>query len=183
MFNLNTQDVVLSIKNTKVQKEYNHVYQHYHSFFGNTDTFDLNFDDVIFDQLDDQAHLPRKRISYNELFSKQLHIFFMNKNITNALQEQFSTKLKFSGADYRVDNKDYFLSPHVDNDSIKLSLQIYLGEEQPGTVLYHSDNKPFKTFNFKNDCGYAMLLNGKTFHGLEYPVKQNGRKSIYVRYR
>ena len=121
-------------------------------------------------------------MSYNELFSKQLHIFFMNKNITDALQEQFSTKLKFSSADYWVDNKDYFLSPHVDNVSIKLSLQIYLGDDQPGTVLYNN-NEPFKTFDFKNDCGYAMLLNDKTFHGLEYPVKQDGRRSIYVRYQ
>ena len=181
MFNLNTQDVVLSIKNTKVQKEYNHVYQHYHSFFGNTNTFDLDFDDVIFDQLENQEQIPRKRMSYNELFSKQLHIFFMNKNIIDALQEKFSTALQFSSVDYWIDNKDYFLSPHVDNDSIRLSLQIYLGDDQPGTVLY-DNNKPFKTFDFKNDCGYAMLMNDKTFHGLEYPVKQNGRTSIYARY-
>ena len=181
MFNLNTQDVVLSIKNTKVQKEYNHVYQHYHSFFGNTNTFDLDFDDVIFDQLENQEQIPRKRMSYNELFSKQLHIFFMNKNIIDALQEKFSTALQFSSVDYWIDNKDYFLSPHVDNDSIRLSLQIYLGDDQPGSVLY-DNNKPFKTFDFKNDCGYAMLMNDKTFHGLEYPVKQNGRTSIYARY-
>jgi len=121
-------------------------------------------------------------MSYNEVFSKQLHIFFMNKNITGALQEKFFTKLKFTSADYWIDNKDYFLSQHVDNDSIKLSLQIYLGADQPGTVLY-DNNKPFKTFDFKNDCGYAMLLNDKTFHGLEHPVKQNGRRSIYIRYQ
>jgi len=106
----------------------------------------------------------------------------MNKSITNALQEKFSTKLQFSSVDYWIDGKNYFLPPHVDNDSIKLSLQIYLGEEHPGTVLY-DNNKPFKIFNFKNNCGYAMLLNNKTFHGLEYPVKQHGRRSIYVRYQ
>jgi hypothetical protein len=86
MLHLSTQEVVLSIENTKIQEENNHVYQHYHNFFGNTDTFDLDFGDVIFDQLENQEHIPRKRMSYNELFSKQLHIFFMNKNITDALQ-------------------------------------------------------------------------------------------------
>jgi len=182
MLHLSTQEVVLSIENTKIQEENNHVYQHYHSFFGNTDTFDLDFDNIIFDQLENQRQIPRKRMSYNELFSKQLHIFFMNKNITNALQEQFSTNLKFSSVDYWIDNKDYFLKPHVDNDSIKLSLQIYLGEGQPGTVLFNN-NEPVETFHFTNDSGYAMLLNDKTFHGLEYPVKQDGRKSIYVRYQ
>jgi len=182
MLHLSTQEVVLSIENTKMQEENNHVYQHYHSFFGNTDTFDLDFDDIIFDQLENQEQIPRKRMSYNEVFSKQLHIFFMNRNITDALQEKFSTALQFSSVDYWIDNKDYFLSPHVDNDCIKLSLQIYLGDDQPGTVLY-DNNKPFKTFDFKNDCGYAMLMNDKTFHGLEYPVKQHGRRSIYVRYQ
>ena len=182
MLHLSTQEVVLSIENTTAQKEYNHVYQHYHDFFGNTDDFNLDFDNIIFDQLDGQTQIPRKRVSYNELFSKQLHIFFMNKSITNALQEKFSTELQFSSVDYWIDSKNYFLPPHVDNDSIKLSLQIYLGEEHPGTVLYNN-NEPFKTFDFKNDCGYAMLLNDKTFHGLEYPVKQHDRKSIYVRYQ
>jgi len=182
MLHLSTQEVVLSIENTKIQEENNHVYQHYHSFFGNTDTFDLDFGDVIFNQWKNQAQILRKRMSYNELFSKQLHIFFMNKNIIDALQEKFSTALQFSSVDYWIDNKDYFLSPHVDNDSIRLSLQIYLGDDQPGTVLY-DNNKPFKTFDFKNDCGYAMLMNDKTFHGLEYPVKQNSRRSIYVRYQ
>ena len=182
MLHLSTQEVVLSIENTKIQEENNHVYQHYHSFFGNTDTFDLDFDNTIFNRLENQEHIPRKILSYNELFSKQLHMFFMNNDITNALQEKFSTKLQFSSVDYWIDNKDYFLPPHVDNDSIKLSLQIYLGEEQPGTVLY-DNNKPFKTFDFKNDCGYAMLLNDKTFHSLEHPVKQSGRRSIYVRYQ
>ena len=165
-----------------MQEENNHVYQHYQDFFGNTDTFNLDFDNTIFDQLENQEQIPRKRMSYNELFSKQLHIFFMNKNITNALQEKFSTKLQFSSVDYWIDNKDYFLSPHVDNDSIKLSLQIYLGEEQPGTVLFNN-SEAFKTFQFKNNSGYAMLLNDKTFHGLEYPVKHDGRRSIYVRYQ
>jgi len=182
MLHLNTQDVVLSIENTTVQKEYNHIYQHYHNFFGNTNTFDLNFEKKLFDQVENQEQYNRKKLSYTEIFSKKLHIFFMNINITKALQDQFSTKLKFLSVDYWIDNKEYFLPSHVDNDSIKLSLQIYLGKNQPGTVLFNND-KAFKTFDFKNDSGYAMLLNDKTFHGLEYPVKQDGRRSIYVRYQ
>ena len=58
MLHLSTQDVVLSIENTKIQEENSHVYQHYHSFFGNTNTFDLDFDDVIFDQLETKNRFP-----------------------------------------------------------------------------------------------------------------------------
>jgi hypothetical protein len=62
MLHLSTQEVVLSIENTKIQEENNHVYQHYHSFFGNTDNFDLDFDNIIFDQLENQKQIPRKRM-------------------------------------------------------------------------------------------------------------------------
>jgi hypothetical protein len=106
----------------------------------------------------------------------------MNNKITSALERKFSTKLKFSSVDYWIDSEGYFLSPHVDDTSIKLSVQIYLGSNQPGTILTEN-GKPIKTFNFKDNCGYAMLLNKKTFHGLEYPVRQGGRRSIYARYQ
>jgi len=182
MFNLSTQDVVSSIEKTPIINEGNFVYQHYYNFFGNTDSFDLDFDKIKFDRLENQQDLPRKRLSYNEILSKKLHIFFMNSQITKALENKFLTKLKFTSVDYWIDDKDYFLLPHVDNDSIKLSLQIYIGENHPGTVLF-DNNKRLHTFTFENNCGYAMLLDDKTFHGLEYPVKSNGRKSVYVRYQ
>jgi len=182
MFNLSTQEVVSSIEKTPITNEGNFVYQHYHNFFGNTDSFDLDFDKIEFDRLENQQDLPRKKLSYNESLSKKLHIFFMNSKITKALENKFSTDLKFNSADYWIDDKDYFLPPHVDNDCIKLSLQIYIGDDHPGTTLYDHD-RPIKTFDFKNDSGYAMLLNSNTFHGLEYSVQRNGRKSIYVRYQ
>ena len=39
-----------------------------------------------------------------------------------------------------------------------------------------------EVFNFKNNCGYSMLLDDSSYHGLEYPVKRDGRTSLYVRY-
>jgi hypothetical protein len=150
MFNLSTQDVVSSIEKTPIINQGNFVYQHYRNFFGETDSFDLD-----------------------------LHIFFMNGKLTKALENKFSTDLKFNSVDYWIDDKDYFLPPHVDNDSIKLSLQIYIGEDHPGTTLY-DHNRPIKTFDFKNDSGYAMLLNSSTFHGLEYSVQRNGRKAFML---
>mgnify|MGYP004028295741 FL=1 len=106
----------------------------------------------------------------------------MSNKITKALEEKFQTELHFKSVDYWIDGEGYFLEPHIDNESIKLSLQIYLGEDQPGTVLF-DNNESLKTFHFKNDCGYAMLLNDNTVHGLEHPVMRDGRRSIYVRYQ
>src|SRR6056300_1641006 len=182
MFNLSTQEVVSSIEKTPIVNKGDFVYQHYHGIFGNDELLLSEIDGISFEKLENQRHLPRKRMSYHETKAKKLRIFFMNKHITNALQEKFSTSLTFNSVDYWIDDKDYFLSPHVDDESIKLSLQIYIGENQPGTVLF-DNNERLHTFTFENDCGYAMLLNDKTFHGLEYPVKSNGRKSVYVRYQ
>jgi len=65
MLHLSTQEVVLSIEKTQMQEENNHVYQHYQNFFGNTDTFDLDFDNTIFNRLENQEQIPRKILSYN----------------------------------------------------------------------------------------------------------------------
>ena len=187
MFNLSTQEVVLSIEKTPLVKLNNHVFQYYHNFFGNTDDFDLDVNKMSFDRLENQGDdsgtaRARRRLSYSETFSKHLQVFFMNSKITNALENKFETDLKFGSVDYWIDGENYFLEPHVDDDSIKLSLQIYFGEGHPGTVLFDND-QAIKTFHFANDCGYAMLLNNKTSHGLEYPVKSAGRRSLYVRYQ
>ena len=184
MFNLSTKEVVLSIANAPVIREKQFVYQHYNNFFGNSDIAEGNFGNLKFEKLENQEKYPRQRLSYNEKFSKQLQIFFMNRAITSALEEQYKTKLKFDSVDLWIDNKNYFLKPHVDNNSIKLSLQIYLGEDQPGTCLFENqqDKDPLYVFNFKNNCGYSMLLDDSSYHGLEYPVKRDGRTSLYVRY-
>jgi hypothetical protein len=182
MFNLSTQEVVSSIEKTPIIRKRDFVYQHYHSFFGKDELLLSKVDGISFEKLENQEDLPRKRMSYHETKAKQLKIFFMNNAITSALQEKFSTSLSFDSVDYWIDDKDYFLSPHVDDDSIKLSLQIYIGKNHPGTVLFDK-NERLHTFTFENNCGYAMLLNEKTFHGLEYPVKSDGRKSVYVRYQ
>lgn len=182
MFNLSTQDVVSSIKKTPITKQGNFVYQHYHNFFGNNSYLQFNDNSIGFEKLRGQEDFPRRRLPQSAALSKKLRLFFMNSRITNSLEEKFSTPLKFSSVDYWIDNRGYFLPSHIDNKSIKLSLQIYIGEDHPGTVLFDND-KELHTFKFKNNSGYAMLLHEKAFHGLEYPVRHNGRQSIYVRYQ
>ena len=98
MFNLSTQEVVLSIEKTPVIKEKQFVYQHYHNFFGNLQELELDIGNLNFDSLEDQEKFPRKRLSYNEKLSKQLHIFFMNSKITNALAKKFNTDLSIASS-------------------------------------------------------------------------------------
>ena len=105
MFNLSTKEVVLSIANAPVIKEKQFVYQHYNNFFGNSNTLVEDFGNLKFEKLENQEKYPRQRLSYNENFSKQLQIFFMNRGITSALEEKYETKLKFNSKE-RANSKN-----------------------------------------------------------------------------
>ena len=82
-----------------------------------------------------------------------------------------------------TDYKGYTLDPHRDDDRIKLALQIYLGDNNAGTSLFESVKSPaFHTFKYECNNGYALLNNVFSFHGTEFPVVNEVRKSMYVRY-
>ena len=84
----------------------------------------------------------------------------MNTNITHALENKFSTELKFESVDIWIDDEGYALAPHIDNGKIKLALQIYLGDNNVGTSLYINDEtvKTFEyTFNETGEITFSAL--------------------------
>ena len=72
----------------------------------------------------------------------------------------------------------------IDDQRIKLALQIYLGTEtNVGTSLFDGYNNMIKTFRYRFDSGYALLNNAVSLHGTEGTVAENNpRRSLYVRY-
>ena len=88
MFNLSTQEVVLSIEKTPVIKEKQFVYQHYHNFFGNLQELELDIGNLNFDSLEDQEKFPRKRLSYNEKLSID-HRSIAYKKIEKKIKDYF----------------------------------------------------------------------------------------------
>lgn len=180
MFNLSTQDVVSSIEKTPLVNLDGIIFQEYKNFFGNN--FHLpELKDKNFVKLELQEDLPRMRLDYNDELMKRIKVFFMNTGITRALETKFNTELKFQSVDIWIDAENYALSPHLDDGRIKLALQIYLGDENIGTSLYANDRN-IKTFEYRFNSGYALLSNDKSFHGLDGPVKNPGRTSLYARY-
>jgi len=180
MFNLSTQDVVLSIENAPLVNLDGIYFQEYENFFGKS--FKLEFGDVEnFQKLDGQIDYNRSKLSEQDDIVKKLSIFFMNTNVTKALEKKFNTELKFQSLDVWIDDKGYKLDPHVDDSSIKLHLQVYLSDENKGTNLYSADNKKIHTFKFESNRAYALLNNDKSLHGLD-EIEKSGRRSIYVRY-
>ena len=181
MFNLSTQEVVLSIEKSPLRIVHGTIYQEYRDFFGKE--FSLpTLQGKKFVSLDHQEEKPRRRLDYNDELMKQIKILFMHTNITGALQNKFNTALTFSSADIWIDNKGYKLGPHTDDSSIKLALQIYLSNNNEGTSLYDNDGGIRYTFPFKFNSGYALYNGMYSTHGVE-EIENDGRTSLYVRYQ
>lgn len=180
MFNLNTQDAVLSIEKTPLTEIHGKIYQEYQEFFGNG--FSLpSLEGKKFVKLHSQEREPRARLDYNDEMMKKITVFFMNSKITHALEKKFNTELKFSSADLWIDEAGYRLMPHTDNGSIKIAIQIYLSDDNIGTSLYDDAGNIQYIFPFKFNCGYSLFNGEHSHHGVE-EVKNNGRTSLYVRY-
>jgi len=193
MYNSSVDFVVKSIKKSPLVNLDGLFYQKYDSFFNQQlmDMLDLderNLKCESLQQHDTGTRINRKRVSYTEKISKELNIFFHNKKITNALEEVFSEVLSPLKTDIWFDHPGYSLNPHIDDNRIKLSLQIYIdSSEQPGTALYDNyieqKGKKLVNFDYKKNSGYALLNNSKSFHATEYAVRDGVRKSIFVRYK
>ena len=180
MFNLSTQEVVQSIEKTPLVNLNGIFYQEYQNFF--PENFDVGIlEDRQFVKLEKLEHTPRSVVSKESKISKQLGIVFMHSRITRALENKFNVALRFDSVDLWVDGIGFSLPPHVDDKRIKLHLQIYLSDGNVGTSLYNHDKDKIYTFSFQRNCGYALLNNKHSIHGVE-EVKRPGRVSIYARY-
>ena len=88
MFNLSTQEVVLSIEKAPLVKLNGLVYQKYNNFFGNNFNLDVGKKET-FEKLENQTHLNRVKMKDDDIDLKKLKIFFMNSKITEAIQKKF----------------------------------------------------------------------------------------------
>jgi hypothetical protein len=184
MFNLSTQDVVQSIKKAPLVNLNGIFYQEYHDFFGKSMLDQLtNLENFDYTHLERQEHTQRQKISYHGEIIKRLKIFFMHTSITDALESKFKTTLSFTSVDIWRDGVGYKLLPHTDDHSIKLALQIYLGDNNVGTSLYDSKDNIIKSFEYRTNSGYALLNTKLSRHGTTADVTHGNRISIYVRYR
>ena len=92
MFNLSTQDVVLSIEKSPLEIKKGIIYQKYPNFFGNTFNFDLG-GKGNFEKLENQTHLNRVKLSKHSEVMKKLTVF-LKKNMKKLLKKEIKKKLK-----------------------------------------------------------------------------------------
>ena len=96
----------------------------------------------------------------------------------------FDFNIKGIGCLIWLDQVGYEISLHVDNDRVKHSMQIYLGDEENislGTSFaYDLEKSSFLTLPFKNNFGYVFKNSNKLTHGLLTQVpKDFKRYSLY----
>lgn len=189
MFNDSINFLVESIEKSPLIEKNGCYYQKLNNFFPANLLDELvKIDDTYkLEKLETQTHMNRFRLSYQEVIVKKLNLIFHSQKITNALEIKFNIRLKPESTDIWLDSADYFLAPHIDDPRIKLSMQIYLGNNNVGTALFNSDTStdPYEVFEYKLNSGYILLNNSKSFHGTAGKVtnKNTLRKSVYVRYK
>ena len=187
MFNLSTQELVLSIEKSPLLEKFGIVYQEYTNFFDKLliSKIKTEINGLKLVKLERQKTFARQRADYNETLCKELKIIFLNKKVTETLENKFNTKFKLESLDIWYDYNGYTLDPHRDDNRIKLALQIYLGDgDNAGTSLFENKNKSsaFHVFKYKCNNGYALLNNKNSWHGTEFSVVNEVRKSMYIRY-
>jgi len=203
MYNSSVDFVVKSIQKTPLVNLNGLIYQEYQDFFDDTWLEKLKIDTkfIKLEKLTNQENKKRARVHYEEKISKELNILFRNNKITNCLEDIFMTKLKPNSSDIWIDYPGYSFKPHTDDPSIKLALQIYVGEgNHPGTTLFSSpdliklkgnniaiaetisDNNKIHEIKYKKNKGYGLLNNEMSCHGVS-PVTEGERISVYARYQ
>jgi len=75
------------------------------------------------------------------------------------------------------DEEDFWMGPHLDNDRVKVAVQIYLDDRNsPGTQFGD------RLVNYGRNRGYIMYNSPDMLHGVPEQIPHEGRLSVYALY-
>lgn len=115
-----------------------------------------------------QENLPRKKISW--LLDSPIetaHIWFEELPLF--------THLNFMGVTLWEDDVDFKMAQHLDNERVKVAVQIYLdNRKSPGTQFGN------RLIQYGQNRGYIMYNNPDMLHGVPDQTPHEGRLSIYA---
>ena len=131
-----------------------------------------------------QENLNRHTVDFKDskLF-KSILIEMNSKEFLDRLNETFDFNIKEIGSVIWLDEEKYHITLHVDNDAVKHSMQIYMGDEENlnlGTSFAYENEDVFLTLPFRNNFGYIFKNTNKMVHGLLTEVPKNFKRySLY----
>jgi hypothetical protein len=127
--------------------------------------------DLLWEVQELQEHLPRKKISW--LLDSPIetaHNYFESL----PLFESFD----FMGTSLWKDDVDFYMANHIDNDRVKVAIQIYLDNgNSPGTQFGN------RLIKYGRNRGYIMYNSSTMFHSVPKQIPHDGRLSIYALYQ
>jgi len=124
-----------------------------------------------------QAHLPRRVLTPIDgvflKFNQHVHTLFQQiKDTVNLPLEHFYS-------DIWADYPGYYLPMHLDNDSIQVSMQVYLNDCDTYLGTEFNDYQ----IPYKANSGYLMINTPNMLHGMLNKVPENFiRLSSYTRF-
>ena len=118
-----------------------------------------------------QENLPRKKISWlPDSPIETVHNYFQSLPL-------FS-HLNFMGVTLWSDGPNFFMEEHVDNNRVKIAIQIYLDDRNsPGTQFED------RLIRYGRNRGYILYNNPKIPHCVPKQSPHEGRLSIYALYQ
>ena len=125
---------------------------------------------VLWETQEMQEQLPRRKISW--LIDSPIE---SAHNYFNLLP--MFAHLNFMGVSLWKDDTNFWMNPHVDNDRVKVAIQVYLDNRQsPGTQF--SD----RLIEYGRNRGYIMYNTPDMLHSVPKQIPHEGRLSIYALY-
>ena len=126
--------------------------------------------DVPWEKQEMQENLPRRKISW--LLDSPIettHNYFANLKMFSHLH--------FMGITLWKDEEDFWMSSHLDNDRVKVAIQIYLDDRNsPGTQFGD------RLVKYGRNRGYIMYNSPDMLHGVPEQIPHEGRLSVYALY-
>jgi hypothetical protein len=120
-----------------------------------------------------QAEYPRRRLIH-EPDSVYQAIDDYTKSQLLKVANAIGLELMACDTGFWLDEAGFYMAPHLDNDGVKVSMQIYLNNNDPklGTVFYNQDKTVRYRPEYKVNTGYLMINNPHQLHGMGVPVPQ-----------
>lgn len=118
-----------------------------------------------------QHQYPRRRLIYaaDSIYTQ----------LENCVKAHLQTIGKFVDVDmvacdtgFWLDLPGFCMNPHLDNDGVRASMQVYLNTNQSslGTVFYNPDNSVRYQSQYAPNTGYIMINGPQQTHGMNNPV-------------
>jgi hypothetical protein len=127
--------------------------------------------EVHWEQQEMQEHLPRCKISWLlDSPVEQAHDWFA--------QCPMFVHLDFMGMTLWKDDIDFWMNEHLDNDRVKVAVQIYLdNRKSPGTQFGD------RMISYGRNRGYIMYNHKDMLHCVPNQIPHEGRLSVYALYQ